>query len=108
MPTLYIAAKANQAITVPVLLIASYANESDPNASIDLRFEEAETLESKDGATVELVVANDSPFRGFEQAITGLTAVYPFLQGKHEPLVSDVSLKCLKSRSLLCFRSKNG
>lgn len=92
MSALCIASKANQATTVPVLLVASYVNESDPNASIDIKFQEAETLKSKDGASVELLVKDDTPLYGFDKAISGLTAAYPSLQGKHEALVGDFAL----------------
>lgn len=92
MPTLCIASKANQATTVPVLLVASYVNGSDPNASIDIKFEEAENLKSKDGASVELLFEHDTPLYGFDNAIKKLTAAYPSLQGKHEALVGDFAL----------------
>lgn len=87
MTTLNIASKANQATTLPVLLVASYAVESDPNASITVKFNEVDTLKSGDGASVELILGNDSPIYGSEKVIENILAAYPFLQGKHENLV---------------------
>lgn len=93
MSVLCVASKANQATTVPALLVVSYLNKSDPSASIDIKFEEAETLKSKNGVSIELVVANGTPIHGFEKAISGLTAAYPSLQGTHEALVGGYTTK---------------
>lgn len=87
MATLNIASKANQATTLPALLIASYATESDPTASITVKFDEVDTLRSGDGATVELILEDDSPSYGSEKVIENILVAYPFLQGKHENLV---------------------
>lgn len=90
MTTLNIASKASQATTLPVLLVASYANESDPNASITVKFNEVDTLKSGDGASVELILGNDSPTYGSEKVIEDILVAYPFLQGKHENLVGQL------------------
>ena len=87
MATLSIASKANQATFLPALLVAALANESDPNASITLKFEEVDTLKSSDGAVVEFILGSDSPVYGSEKVIAKLIEAYPFLQGKHESLV---------------------
>lgn len=87
MATLNIASKAHQATTVPALVVAQYANEADPNASISINFEEVEELRSGDKAAVELIVGSGSSFYGFEHAIGGLVEAYPFLQGKNEKSV---------------------
>lgn len=89
MVTLNIASKANQATTFPALLVAYYAKESDPNASINVIFEEAEALKSGDKASVELVVGSRMSRFGFENAINGLITTCSFLQGKHEELVRE-------------------
>lgn len=87
MATLNIASKANQATTLPVVLAASYANQSDPNASITVKFDEVDILKSGDGASVELILGTDSPIYGSEKVIETILVAYPFLQGKHENLV---------------------
>ena len=91
MTTLNIASKANQATTIPALLVAQYAKEADPNASININFDEVEALKTGDKATVELVIGNGTSSYGSEHVISELMAAYPFLQGKH---VDAVRLKC--------------
>ena len=92
MATLSIASKANQATSVPALLVASYANQSNPNALVDIKFEEADTLKSKKGTSVEFVVVNDAPVYGSENAVSRLIEAHPFLQvhGKHKAPVGYV------------------
>ncbi len=87
MATLAIASKANQATILPALLVASYVNESDPNASITIKFEDVETLQSGNGAAVELVLEKDSSTYGSDQVIGKLLEIYSFLQTKYENLV---------------------
>lgn len=89
MATLNIASKANQAATLPALLVASYANESDSNASITVKYDEVDTLKSGQGASVELILGNDSPTYDSKKVIEDILVAYPFIQGKHENLVGD-------------------
>jgi glutamyl-tRNA synthetase len=86
MTTLSIASKANQATTLPTLLVASHANQSDPNVSITLKFEEIEALESSD-SPVALIVENGSPIFGSLSCLDKLAHEYSFLTGKHDDLV---------------------
>ena len=88
MTTLNIASKANQAATLPPLLIAQYAQESDPNASIKIDFEEVEVLKAGDEAAVELIIGSRPSLFGTEHVIGGLIETYPYLQGKLEKYVS--------------------
>ena len=87
MTTLTIASKANQASTVPVLLVASLVNESNPNIAITLKFEEVEVLGSNNSA-VELVVGNGAPIYGSPDCLDKLAQGYPFLSGKQDAFVS--------------------
>lgn len=87
MSTINIASKANQAITLPVVLVAQYAKESDPNTSININFEEIEALKSGDHAAVELMIGSGTSTYGFESVISGLIQTYPFFQGKNEKAV---------------------
>ena len=91
MTTLNIASKANQATTIPALLVAQYAKEADPNASININFDEVEALKTGDKATVELAIGNSTSSYGSEHVISELMSAYPFLQGQH---VDSVRLKC--------------
>ena len=90
MTNLNIASKANQATTLPALLVAQYAKEADPNASININFDEVEALKTGDKATVELAIGNGPSSYGSENVINELTNAYPFLQCKH---VDSVSLE---------------
>lgn len=87
MTTLTIASKANQATTLPVLLVASLVNESDPPAAVNLKFEEVEVLGSSNSA-VELLVKNGSPIHGSSKCLDKLAQEYPLLSGKHDAHVS--------------------
>lgn len=87
MSTINIASKANQAITLPAVLVAQYANESDPDTSISVSFEEVEALKSRDQAVVELVDGSSTSTYGFEQVISGLIQTYSCLRGQNEKAV---------------------
>lgn len=89
MATLSIASKANQAETFPAVLVASYVKESDPSASININFEEVETLEFSDMASVELVLGAETSKYGSMEAIASLVEAYSFLQGKNEKQVKE-------------------
>lgn len=90
MATLNVASKANQAATLPAVLVTQYAKESDPNASININFEEIDNLKSGDEATVELVQGMETSKYGTVQVIKSLLEVYPFLQGKDVELVKSM------------------
>ena len=94
MATLNIASKANQATTFPALLVAQYAKEADPNSSINVNFEELDTLKAGGNATVDVIVGSGTSTYGSEKVIDVLVQAYPFLQGKHDSLVGQ----CLHSR----------
>ena len=87
MATLNIASKANQASTFPALLIAHYAKEADPDTSVNISFEEVDTLNARDNATVEIVVGSGTSTYGSEKVIDVLLETFPFLQGKNEASV---------------------
>ena len=87
MTTLNIASKANQATTLPALLVVAQVNELDPNASISVNFEEVEALRHTKGEAVELIVGSDSPIYSSEKIITHLIESYPTLQGPNETRV---------------------
>ena len=105
--TLNLATKANQATTLPSLLIVHYAQESNPNTSIDVKFEEVETLKSDDKASVKFVVGSGVSTYGGEPSIEALTDTYTFLQGKHQELVC-FSDSTGKLPTHVHPRSKNG
>lgn len=87
MATLNIASQANQASTIPVLLVTSYAKESDLNASVKINFEDVDVLKSSDMASAELIRGNLPSVYSCENIISELLSFFPFLQGKHSELV---------------------
>ena len=95
MAMLNIASKANQATFVPALLIATHANESDPNAAILVQFKEVDSLVSGDTASAELSLGTDSPVYGSKNIISKLTEAYPIIQGKNETVVSHYINLCI-------------
>lgn len=90
MTTLTIASKANQATSLPVLLVASFVKESDPEVDITFKFDEVEVLGSSNSA-VELIVKNGSPVHGSSNCLDKLAQEYAFLSGKHDAHVSHAS-----------------
>ena len=87
MAALIIASKANQATTLPTLLIAARANESDPNAKINIKFQEVDNLQDEGGATLKLVTGTSAPILGAEEIIARLVSNYASLHEEQEDLV---------------------
>ena len=108
MATLQIASKANQAATLPALLVASYAKESDPNASLNVNFEEVDILKSSSKAAIELVVGNRPSCIGLEKVISELCELYPLIQGKNEQDVCCCTSVFKRYLSVTFPRSTNG
>lgn len=86
MATLTVACNANQATTLPTLLVASYAKLLDPNASINITFEDVETLHASDGV-IELTLTNNHPIYGTDKIIGKFLEIHSSLQVKHQNLV---------------------
>ena len=84
MANLNIASRANQAVTFPALLLAARANDADPNAIINIKFEDVDKLKGGDGAVAELILGTSSPVFGTEKIIASLITSYASLQEKQE------------------------
>ena len=84
MAALRIATKANQATSIPALLVVTYANRENPNAAIDIKYDEVETLKSGIDISTEFVVEKDASSSGFQEVLNSLTTIYPVLYGKYE------------------------
>lgn len=97
MTTLTVACNANQATTLPTLLVASYAKFSVPNTSINITFEDVENLHTIDGAATELVLMKDPPVYGTDKIIEKLLEIHFSLQVKHENLVGYERIVLMKS-----------
>ncbi|KAI4135199.1 MAG: hypothetical protein LQ347_000872 [Umbilicaria vellea] len=84
MASLTLAVKANQAMLLPPLLVATHANKVDPNVSIHIQFEDTEGLKQAMGAAAELSLGTDAPTSGSEDVIVKLVGAYSSLQGKNQ------------------------
>ncbi|KAL8902481.1 MAG: hypothetical protein Q9207_004679 [Kuettlingeria erythrocarpa] len=89
MAALTIASKANQAITLPALLIVEYAKASDPNAKIDIQFEDVEILENAEKSGLDLKVSGRSSVYQSTQAIRELLRSFAFWRGKNDDVVLE-------------------
>ena len=90
MTSLNIASKANQATIFPALLVASYVKKISKDASLDINFNEVESLKSGENASIELLLGSTPPTYGSEKAICDLIKAFSFLQGKNDNLVGTV------------------
>ena len=88
MATLNVASRANQASTLPALLVAQYAKERDHTVSINFNIEDVDTLKSSDGATVELVEESGKSVYGCRAVVDKLLSAHPDIQGKNDNTVS--------------------
>ena len=93
MSTLNVASKANQATTLPALLVVHYIKECDPSVSIDIKIEDVDTLKSGDKASIELAQGSSSSIYGCKEIIDELLNTYSFLQAKNENTVSATTDK---------------
>ena len=93
MSTLNVASKANQATTLPALLVVHYAKQCDQSVSIDIKIEDVDTLKSSEKAYVELAQGSGSSTCGCKEVIDELMNTYPFLQAKNEKTVSAITEK---------------
>ena len=88
MATLTIASKANQATSVPALLVVAWLIELDPNASVRVEFQDTDTLRNRKSDAVELTLGTEGPTYGSDHVIDSLLHSFALLQGRDESLVS--------------------
>ena len=75
---LRIATRANQALTLPALLVATFVNESNSEPVIIVGYEDAESLSSTDkAAAVEYVHKGTSPATGYNEVVKALVEEFP-------------------------------
>ncbi|KAL8988846.1 MAG: hypothetical protein Q9177_002139 [Variospora cf. flavescens] len=89
MAALNIASKANQAITLPALLVAEYAREADPNVKIVIEFKDVEVLDSSEKGELRFVMTGKPPVFASSQVIRELLQGFPFWQGHSVDLVYE-------------------
>ena len=91
MASVVVASNANQATTLPAVLIAQYAAESDPNANIQIKHEEVDRLKAGDDAAIEVTIGTEPSKHGIKDVVESLFIAYPFLKGKNSVLVISKS-----------------
>ena len=89
MASFTIASKANQAETLPALLVAEYAKRSDPNAKINIGFKDVESLDPAKNSGLELNIAGESPVENSGDVIHSLLHNSNLGQGKGESSVQE-------------------
>ena len=103
MATLNIASKANQAITFPALLVASFVNDSDSDTQISVNFDEVDVLNTQDKEVVELSLgANESTY-GSQEVIGKMLDSYPSIQIKNQDYVQTCAVQ-MSSSSVLTLQ----
>ena len=100
MTTLKVASKANQATTLPALLVAAFVRESNSDATLKINHEEVDILNSGDNASVALVQENKASIYGSKDVIEELLSTYSSLEGKHGNLVRVVRSHLLYEDSI--------
>jgi glutamyl-tRNA synthetase len=85
---LTLAAKANQASLLPVLLVATSINEARPSPVITTTYEDKAVLEQGDKAIVQFTGISGTPVFGTVNAILELLKDFPFLNSKDQKVVS--------------------
>lgn len=108
MASLTLAVKANQAMLLPPLLVATHANKVDPNVSIHIQFEDTEGLKQAMGAAAELSLGTDAPTSGSEDVIVKLVGAYSSLQGKNQIGVRADRARLIGGLQAEIHRSGNG
>lgn len=93
MAILNVALRANQASTLPALLVAEYIRQSESNAALKVHLEDVDMLKTGDGASIELVQGSSSSIFGCESVTGELLSMNTFLQGKNAgPVGADLPL----------------
>ena len=101
MTTLNVASKANQASTLPALLLATFVRETNSDATLKISYEDVDILKSGDNASVEIVQEDKASIYGSKDVIEELLSTYSSLQEKHENLVRVVKSHLLYEDSFL-------
>lgn len=89
MAALIVASKANQAETLPALLVAELAKQSGQNAKIDIEFKDVEKLAPEKQNVVELTSTGKSPLETSKDVIHGFLQTFNIGQGKIEDSVRE-------------------
>lgn len=84
---LTVATRANQALILPVLLVATSINEARPTPVISITYEDTALLHEGENAIVQFIGVSGKPVFGTQNAIQELCNNFPFLSGKDDKQV---------------------
>ncbi|PKY03905.1 glutamyl-tRNA synthetase [Aspergillus campestris IBT 28561] len=101
---LTLATRANQALLLPVLLVATSINESRPEPVIQITYEDAAELQQGDKAVVQFTGTSGTPVYGTVNALRELQSSFPYLESKDEQLENEW-LSQLESFTTLDFKA---
>lgn len=85
---LTVATRANQALVLPVLLVATSINEARPTPVISITYEDTALLHEGEKAIIQFTGVSGTPAYGTVNAIQELRVNFPFLTSKEGKLVS--------------------
>ena len=94
MTTIYAATKANQATFLPPVLVATYVNESDPDAALIIDLKDVDVLKDGVDSIVRLDIGSNVSSYGSENIILKLIETYSILQSRYTDLVSHQYQTC--------------
>ena len=90
MATLRVASKANQAVTLPVVLVAMYAQNVNPKATIEVTYEDADKLPGEGTFVVDYKSASGPTISGEELVLEKLLEDnFPPQPPTHLPVSGD-------------------
>ncbi|KAL9027587.1 MAG: hypothetical protein Q9196_003910 [Gyalolechia fulgens] len=89
MSALTIASKANQAETLPALLVAEYAKQSDPNVKVDICFKDVEQLSSENNSGLELTSTGKPSLENSRDILHSFLENFKTRQGESQESVKE-------------------
>ncbi|KAL8935660.1 MAG: hypothetical protein Q9211_004586 [Gyalolechia sp. 1 TL-2023] len=89
MSALTIASKANQAETLPALLVAEYAKQSDPNVKVDICFKDVEQLSSENNSGLELTSTGKPSLENSRDILHSFLENFKTRQGESQQSVKE-------------------
>lgn len=89
MSALTIASKANQAETLPALLVAEYAKQSNPNVKVDIEFKDVEKLSSEVTSGLEFASTGKSTLKKAKDILHSFLENIKIRQGETQVSVQE-------------------
>ncbi|KAI9933287.1 hypothetical protein ASPWEDRAFT_53076 [Aspergillus wentii DTO 134E9] len=101
---LSLATRANQALLLPVLFVATSINEARPSPVITITYEDTAVLNEGENAVVQFTGASGTPVFGTQKVIEELRNSFPYLTSKDDKLENQW-LSQLESFTVLDFKA---